>query len=89
MYVPTLTAGSKGYYGVSRAGGKIICIAQADITVIYNGVSYSAKDGAIEIPSAGDVEDFFYVATMRIINNTDADIEIVMTLKDAPVEDVA
>lgn len=82
MYVPTIKANSAEYYQIAKSGDKVVCIEQADVTVIYKGTSYSAKDGAIEIQCqsavAGDLNDW---AVFQIINATSSDIELVMNFK--------
>ncbi len=82
MYVPTIKANSAEYYQISKSGDKVVCIEQADVTVIYKGTSYSAKDGAIEIQCqpavAGDLNDW---AIFQIINATSSDIELIMNFK--------
>ena len=91
MYVPTIKANSAEYYLISKSGDKVVCIEQADVTVIYKGTSYSAKDGAIEIQCqptvAGDLNDW---AIFQIINDTSNDIELIMNFKGSgTIEDDA
>lgn len=91
MYVPTIKANSAEYYQISKSGDKVVCIEQADVTVIYKGTSYSAKDGAIEIQCqptvAGDLNDW---AIFQIINDTSSDIELIMNFKGSgTIEDDA
>ena len=87
MYVPTVKANSDNYYLIAKSGDRIICVEQANVTILYKGTSYSAKDGAIEIQAqaaiAGDLNDW---ARFQIINDTDNDIELVMTFKDVETE---
>ena len=87
MHVPTVKANSSDYYIILRSSDRVICIKQANVTVVYEGNSYSAKDGDIEIQSLGESGNMFYAAIVQIINDTDADIDIIMTFKDATVED--
>ena len=88
MYVPTVKANSDNHYVVAKSGDRIICIQQADVTVIYKGVSYSAKDGDIEIQSQATVAgDLNYWANFQIINATDSDIQLVMTFKEEVTEE--
>ena len=88
MFVPTVKANSDNYYLIAKSGDRIICVEQANVTIIYKGTSYSAKDGAIEIQAqaavAGDLNDW---ARFQIINDTDGDIELVMTFKDVETEE--
>ncbi len=86
MYVPTIKANSADYYIISRSADRFICVKQANVTIVYGANSYSAKDGDIEFQSLGDAGDMHYWATIQIINDTDADIELVMTFKDVAVE---
>ena len=88
MFVPTVKANSDNYYLIAKSGDRIICVEQANVTIIYKGTSYSAKDGAIEIQAqaavAGDLNDW---ARFQIINDTDSDIQLVMTFKDVETEE--
>lgn len=88
MYVPTIKANTAEYYLICKSGDKTICIEQADLTIVYKGTSYSAKDGNIEIKAqpaiAGDLNDW---AMFQIINETENDIEIVMTFKVVELEE--
>lgn len=82
MKVPAIKANSAEYYLISKSGDKVVCIEQADVTVVYKGTSYSAKDGMIEIQCqpavAGDLNDW---ALFQIINATSNDIELIMNFK--------
>lgn len=82
MKVPAIKANSAEYYLISKSGDKVVCIDQADVTVVYKGTSYSAKDGMIEIqcqPAVpGDLNDW---AIFQIINTTSSDIELIMNFK--------
>ncbi len=88
MYVPMVKANSDNYYEIAKSGDRIICVKKADVTIIYKGTSYSAKDGAIEIQAqaaiAGDLNDW---AKFQIINDTDEDIQLVMTFKEMETEE--
>ena len=88
MYVPTIKANTSEYYLICKSGDKTICIEQADLTIVYKDTTYSAKDGAIEIKAqpaiAGDLNDW---AVFQIINETENDIEIVMTFKVVELEE--
>ena len=88
MVVPTVKANSDNYYEVSRSADRKIYIKQANVTVIYKGVSYNAADGDIEIQSQSPVVgDFNYWAPIQIINETDVDINLIMTLSEVVVEE--
>lgn len=100
MTVPTVKANSDNYYIISRSADRILCVGQADVTILYSGTfidtdgqtktfdeTHSAKDGAIEIQLHGKAGDFYDWAKIQIVNETDADIELVMTMKEAAVED--
>ncbi len=86
MYVPTIKAHSAEYYAVVRSANNFICVKQANVKIVYNGQTYDAKDGDIEFQSAGEAGNTFYAATIQIVNDTDADIELVMTFKEVAVE---
>ena len=85
--LPTAKANSVEYFEIAKAGDKTIIIDQADVTIVYNGTSYSAKDGAIEIQAkptiAGDHRES---AIFQIINETDADIELIIQFKEMDEE---
>jgi hypothetical protein len=87
MTVPTVEANSNAYYGVSRAMNRKLTVQQADVTIIYGGVTYSPKDGAVEIQMLGEEMDVNYVAVMQVINATNADISLTMTLSEVVVEE--
>ncbi|MBQ8876794.1 MAG: hypothetical protein IJY63_04545 [Clostridia bacterium] len=100
MTVPTVKANSDNYYVISRSADRILCIGQADVTILYSGTfidtdgqtktfdeTHSAADGAIEIQLHGKAGDFYDWAKIQIVNETDADIELVMTMKDVAVEE--
>lgn len=87
MTVPTVEANSNAYYGVSRAMNRKLTVQQADVTIIYGGVTYSPKDGAVEIQMLGEEMDVNYVAVMQVINATNADVSLTMTLSEVVVEE--
>ncbi len=87
MTVEPVAANSDCYYGISRAMNRTLTIAQADVTIIYDGATYSAKNGTIEIQMNGDEMDVNYVAVMQIINETGVEIPLTMTLSEVVVEE--
>ena len=89
MHVPTIKAHSAEYYIISRSASRVICVKQANVTIIYGENTYSAKEGDIEFQSQGDPGNMFYAATIQIVNDTDADINLVMTFKEVVEEETA
>ena len=89
MHVPTIKAHSAEYYIISKSASRVICVKQANVTIIYGENTYSAKEGDIEFQSQGDPGNMFYAATIQIINDTDADINLVMTFKEVVEEETA
>ena len=87
MTIPTVLANSDDYFGVSKAMNRVLTVEQADVTIIYGGQTYSPKDGAIQIQMLGEELDYNYVAVMQIINETDADITLTMSLSQIVVEE--
>lgn len=82
-----VVANSDYYYGVSRAMDRKLTVEKADVTIIYDGATYSPKNGAVEIQMNGGELDVNYVAVMKIINNTDEDISLKLALSEVVMEE--
>jgi hypothetical protein len=89
MHVPTIKAHSAEYYIISRSADRFICVKQANVSIVCGDNTYSAKDGDIEFQSLGDPGNFYYAQIIQIVNDTDEDINLVMTFKEATVEEEA
>ena len=87
MTIPTVSANSDDYFGVTKATNRKLTVGKANVTIIYDGVTYSPKDGEIEIQMNGGELDVNYVAVMKIINNTDEDISLKMSLSEVVMEE--
>lgn len=87
MTVPTVTANSDKYFGIAKAMNRTLTVGQADVTIIYAGQTYSAKNGAVEIQMLGEALDVNYIAVMQILNETGEDITLTMSLSEVVVEE--
>jgi hypothetical protein len=80
MTVPTILAYSDAYYTIRFGSARTITVDQADVTIVYDGVSYNAANGSVEIQLLGEVGDMNKHPVIQILNETDMDLEIVITL---------
>ena len=87
MTVPTVLAYSDAYYAIRFGSARTITVDQADVTIIYDGVSYNAANGDVEIQLLGEVGDMNKHPVIQIINETDMDLEIVITLSGTAYDD--
>ena len=65
MKVPAIKANSAEYYLISKSGDKVVCIEQADVTVVYKGTSYSAKDGMIDYVESESKNGLVYCVSLK------------------------
>ena len=87
MTVPPILAYSDDYYAIIFGSARSITVDQADVTIIYDGVSYNAANGDVEIQLLGEVGDSNVHPVIQIINETDMDLEIVITLSGTAYDD--
>ena len=53
----TLSAGAETHYILYRTMGRTLVVNSADVEIVYNGETYRAVDGVIEIAMEGSAED--------------------------------
>ncbi|MBQ8322370.1 MAG: hypothetical protein IJX91_00205 [Clostridia bacterium] len=75
-----LPASAEVNYIIYRAMGRSLVVECADVEIVYNGVTYQAEDGKIEIELGGSAEDINTGAQIAVKNLTATEKELKMQL---------